>query len=53
MNINLDQNQNQNLSIVVPVYNECSTIETVVHKLSQLPNLLEIIAITYIPQVDK
>jgi len=37
--------QETNLSVVVPVYNERSTIEAVVHKLSQLPNLLEIIAV--------
>jgi glycosyltransferase involved in cell wall biosynthesis len=45
MTMSFTLDHKQNLSVVVPVYNERSTIEAVVHKLSQLPNLLEIIAV--------
>ena len=34
-----------NLSVVVPVYNEQSTLSAVVHKLLAIPNLLEIIIV--------
>jgi glycosyltransferase involved in cell wall biosynthesis len=43
MNLNLEQNRI--LSIVVPAYNERSTIEVVIHRLLQVPNLLEIVAV--------
>ena len=36
---------NARLSVVVPAYNEAATIEAVVHRLLQLPNLLEIVIV--------
>lgn len=36
---------NARLSVVVPAYNEAATIESVVHRLLQLPNLLEIVIV--------
>jgi glycosyltransferase involved in cell wall biosynthesis len=43
MNLNLEQTRA--LSVVVPAYNERSTIEAVIHRLLKVPNLLEIIVV--------
>jgi len=39
------ENANQCLSVVIPAYNEATTIERVVQRLLQLPNLLEVIIV--------
>jgi len=41
----LTPTDNARLSVVVPAYNEAATIEAVVHRLLELPNLLEIVIV--------